>query len=225
MQTTDIALTSNIPKEKSITTLSDLSSTPFPFTTDHLRSKSSMSSKSLLNPDEQLFTTKSEQYKSKPSKTRIETSSLPYAQSTRISSTLFPSTNLDFSSTKLSDKTSSRSTIITVDEKHLALETTDILPSTSFPHTSKSKTLSTLEHTTFDRIYPSTTSTSITTTTPRLRTGKQKVTRWQTQQLPSTATIVPSYLTTTIHGMSSFRFFTLYFIICPSYRSSNNNNW
>jgi hypothetical protein len=149
MQTTDIVLTSTMPKETST--------------------------------DEQLFTTKSDQYTSTP---HIQTSSLSYTQST----TLFPSTNLDFSSTKLSDQTSSHST---VDEKYRAFETTEIITSTS-----KSKILSTLE-----RIHTSTISTS-TTTTRRLRTGKQKFTRWQTQQLPITTTIVPLYQTTTIHGMS-----------------------
>jgi hypothetical protein len=244
MQTTDTAITSNIPKQKSITTPSS------PFTTHHPRFKLTSSSTPLLTTDEQILTTKSDQYTYTSPKIHMETSSLPYVSSTRLFTTLVPGTNLDSSSTIMSDKTSSRSSIITTDEENLALsdnrplETTEILSqlsdkyqeglittqssfelaSTMFPHFYKSKTSSTPEYATFDRIhpspestlpfmrrtsYPSTTSTITTTTERRYRTRKQKITRWQTQQLSTTTTssstttiIIPSYQTTSIHGIS-----------------------
>ncbi len=132
MQTTDATITSNIPKRKSITTLSDMSFSSS-FTTHHSRFKSTITSTSLFTTDEQPFTTKSDQYTSKYPETSIETSSLPYVQSTRIFTTLVPSTNIDSSSTIISDKTSSHPTITTTSEENIVLfdnrpsETTEIL--------------------------------------------------------------------------------------------------
>jgi hypothetical protein len=230
MQTTDSVRTSNKPERKSMTTLSDISSSP-PFTTYHSRFKSIITSTLLLPTDKESSTTKSNQYTSKFPETHIETSSLPYAQSTGIFTTFLPSTNRDSSPKIISDKTSWRSTMTTANDQNLAssvnqpLESTGMLSlssaqssfgliSTIFPHYYKSKTFSTLEYTTFGRIYPPPgptlpfrrrTSSAATTIRP-YRTRKPKITHWQTQQLPTTmtssyiTTTLPSYQTTSIDG-------------------------
>jgi hypothetical protein len=184
IQTTDAAKTSDIFKQKPITTLSRMPSS-LPFTTHHSRSTPTISSTSSLTTDEQPLKTKFEYYTSKPAGTNIESSSLSYEKSTEIFPTnyqsilitLAPSTNLDVSST--------RSIITFTDEKNLAisdhqpLETTETLQLSStrtdkyqegsistqtpfkstsmmFPQFYKAKTSSTLAHSTFDISHPST---------------------------------------------------------------------
>jgi hypothetical protein len=83
--------------------------------------KSTITSTSFLTTDEESFTTKSDQYTSKSPESHIETSSLPYEQSTEIFTTVVSTTNLDSSSTIMSDKTSSSFPITTIDDENLIL--------------------------------------------------------------------------------------------------------
>ena len=199
MQTTNALITSDILKQKPITTLSHMSSPPV--TTHHPRFISTISSTSFLITDEQPLKTEIDHYSSKSPETYIELSSLPDVKSTEILHTNYqstpitvtPSIHLDSFSTIISDKISKHSIVTPTD--HRPPETTKILQLSSaspssftnkyqeeFSSTEPSFGLtSTSVHSNFDITYSSTQSSS----TISLRTSYSS-TRSTTTTTPST---------------------------------------
>jgi len=198
MQTMNAAMTSDISKQKSSTTHSNLSSSA-PLITQHPRFTSTFSSTLSPASIEQSSTAKFHQYKAKLPDTHIQSSSSSY---TADKTDFGLSNDRPLETTeKLQLSSTSSSSLSDRNQKDFISYRSPLdWTSTVFPHFYQEKTLSTLKQSTFDLPYPS-------TTILRYRSRKQKIIRWRTQEpsttsSSSTTTIIPLYQTTSIHGRS-----------------------